>query len=96
MFDAEAALKEGASDLGFDLSTRGLPHKRDFARVVSAWKTAKVMAETKLQTDAVARAHGVLVTLLPCDWTSMLTEFKKKYGAHISDDHVVSLFEEEQ
>ena len=36
MFDAEAALKEGASDLGFDLSTGGLPHKREFARVVSA------------------------------------------------------------
>ena len=109
MFDAEAALKEGASDLGFNLSTGGLPHKREFARVVSAWKTAKIVAETKLQTDAVARAHGVPVTLLPCDWTSILTEFKKKYGSHIADDrlpkstfkaeplsHVVSLFEEEQ
>ena len=85
MFDAEAALKEGASDLGFDLSTGGLPRKREFARVVSAWKTAKVMA----------RAHGVPVTLLPCDWTSILTEFKKKYGAHISDDRLPaqSMFE---
>ena len=88
MYDAEAALKEGASDLGFDLSTGGLPHKREIARVVSAWKTAKVMAETKLQTDAVARAHGVPVILLPCDWTSILTEFKKKYGIHISDDRL--------
>ena len=69
MFNAEAALKDGASDLGFNLSTGGLPHKREFARVVSAWKTAKVMAETKVQTDAVARAHGVPVTLLPSDWT---------------------------
>ena len=34
MFDSEAALKEGASDLGFDLTTGGLPHKREFARVV--------------------------------------------------------------
>ena len=88
MFYAEAALKEGASDLGFDLSTGSLPHKREFARVVSAWKTAKVMVETKLQTDAVARAHGVPITLLPCDWTSILTECKKKYGAHISDDRL--------
>ena len=63
MYDAEAALKEGASDLGFDLSTGGLPHKREFAHLVAAWKTAKVMAETKLQTDAVARAHGYR---LPC------------------------------
>ena len=76
MFDSEAALKEGASDLGFDLTSGGLPHKREFARVVTSWKTAKVMSETKLQTDAVARAHGVPVTLLPCDWTSLVTEFK--------------------
>ena len=95
MFDAEAALKEGASDLGFDLSTGGSPHKREFARVVSAWKTAKVMAESKLQTDAVARAHGVPVTLLSFDWTSILTKFKKKYEAHISDDRLPaqSMFE---
>ena len=86
MFDSEAALKEGASDLGFDLTTGGLPHKREFARVVTSWKTAKVMSETKLQTDAVARAHGVPVTLLPCDWTSLATEFKNKFGKHIPDD----------
>ena len=77
MFDSEAALKDGASDLRFNLTAGGLPHKREFARVVTSWKTAKVMAETKLQTDAVAKAHGLPVTLLPCDWTSILTEFRK-------------------
>ena len=51
MFDSEAALKEGASDLGFDLTSGGLPHKREFARVVTSWKTAKVMSETNLQTQ---------------------------------------------
>ena len=95
MFDSDSALKEGASDLGFDLTTGGLPHKREFARVVTSWKTAKVMSETKLQTDAVARAHGVPVTLLPCDWTSLLTEFKNKFGKHIPDDKLPaqSMFE---
>ena len=95
MYDAEAALKEGASDLGFDLSTGGLPHKREFARLVSARKTAKVMAETELHADDVARAHGVPVTLLPCDWTSILAECEKKYGSHISDDRLPaqSMFE---
>ena len=95
MFDSEAALKEGASDLGFDLTSGGLPHKREFARVVTSWKTAKVMSETKLQTDAVARAHGVPVTLLPCDWTSLITEFKNKHGKHIPDDKLPaqSMFE---
>ena len=77
MFDSEAALKDGASDLEFDLTAGGLPHKREFARVVTSWKTAKVMAETKLQTDAVARAHGLPVALLPCDWTSILSELRK-------------------
>ena len=81
-------LKDGASDLGFDSVAGGLPHKREFARVVTAWKTAKVMAETKLQTDAVARAYGVPVTLLPCDWTSIITEFKKKFGTHVPGDRL--------
>ena len=95
MYDSESSLKEEAADLGFDLSTGGLPHKREFARIVTAWKTAKVMAETKLQTDAVAKAHGVPVTLLPCDWTSIMTEFKNKFGNHISDDRLPaqSMFE---
>ena len=86
MFDSEAALKEGAADLGIDMVAGGLPQKREFARVVTPWKTAKVMTETKLQTDAVARAHGIPVTLLPCDWVSLMTEFRKKYGNHIADD----------
>ena len=53
------------------------------------------MAETKLQTDAVAKAHGLPVTLLPCDWTSILSEFKKKYGTQIPDDRLPaqSMFE---
>ena len=95
MYDSESSLKEGAADLGFDLATGGLSHKREFARIVTAWKTAKVMAETKLQTDAVAKAHGVPVTLLPCDWTSIMTEFKNKFGNHISDDRLPaqSMFE---
>ena len=75
MFDTETALKDGAAD-------------REFARVVTAWKTAKVMAETKLQTDAVAKAHGVPTTLLPCDWTSILVEFKEKFGSHISEERL--------
>ena len=53
------------------------------------------MAGNKLQTDAVARAHGVPVTLLPCDWTSIIAEFKKKYGNHIADERLPaqSMFE---
>ena len=86
MFDSESTLKDGAADLGTNLMGGGLPHKREFARVVTAWKTAKVMTETKIQTDAVARAHGVPVTLLPADWSAMMTEFKRNFGSHIPDD----------
>ena len=88
MFDSEATLKQGAADLGTDLVSGGLAHKREFARVVTACKRAKVMSETKLQTDAVARAHGVPVTLLPADWTAVLTEFKNNHGTHIPDDRL--------
>ena len=35
MFDSESTLKDGAADLGTDLVSGGLPHKREFARVVN-------------------------------------------------------------
>ena len=43
----------------------------------------------------MARAHGVLVTLLPFDWTSIMTEFKNNFGNRISDDRLPaqSMFE---
>ena len=31
MFDSETGLKDGAPDLGFDLTSGGSPHKREFA-----------------------------------------------------------------
>ena len=88
MFDSESTLKDGAADVGTNLMGGGLPHKREFARVVTAWKTAKIMTETKIQTDAVARAHGVPVTLRPADWSAMMSEFKRKFGSHIPDDRL--------
>ena len=80
MFDSESTLKDGAADLGTNLSGGGLPHKREFARVVTAWKTAKVMAETKIQTDVVARAHGVPVTLLLANRTAMIPNLSANSG----------------
>ena len=72
LFGSESKLKDGAADLGIDLSGGGLPHKLESARVVTCWETAKAISETKLQTDAVARAHGLPVTLLPADWTAIM------------------------
>ena len=62
LFDSETTLNMSAADLGANLSGSDLRRKRKFSRLVTAWKTATVMSETKLQTDAVARAHGVPVT----------------------------------
>ena len=39
MFDSESTLKDCAADLGIDLSGGALTHKREFARVVTCWKT---------------------------------------------------------
>ena len=30
----------------------------------------------------------VPVTLLPADWTAMMTEFKRKHGIHVHDDRL--------
>ena len=90
MFDSETTLNMSAADLGADLVGGGLSHKREFLRLVTARKTEKVMSETKLQTDAVARAHGVPVTPLPVDWIAMMTEFIRMHGTHIHDDRLAA------
>ena len=53
------------------------------------------MADTKLQTDAVAKVRGLQVTLLPCDWTSHSYGVQEKYGNQIPDDRLPaqSMFE---
>ena len=67
MFDSEAALKEGAGDLGIDMTAGGLPHKREFARVVTAWKTAKVMADKvadrRSRESAWSPSHAIALRL---------------------------------
>ena len=68
--ETEAGMKSNAADFGGDLH-RGSSLTRDTAR-----EQAKVMTETQLQTEAVARAHRQPVTTFPCDWTSLMTEFK--------------------
>ena len=65
-------------------------HEREFARIVTAWKPAKTVCETKIQTDAVARAHGLPNTLLPADWTALLTEFKSMHSKHLPDDKLLA------
>ena len=42
MFDSESTLRDGAADLGYELVwVVDSPHKREFARVVTAWENSK-------------------------------------------------------
>ena len=75
-------LKTVALDMGIDLSGGGMPHKREFARITTAWKKAKVT------TDALQRQHGELIAMLPEDWTSVVVQFKKKYGTDLPDEEL--------
>ena len=64
---------------------KGFTHKRELAKVVKAWKDAKVHSETKVKYDSVARAHGEPVSMLSADWNQLLAAFKQKYGEHLHD-----------
>ena len=79
-------MKTHVADFGTDMSSGGLPHEKEMVCVVAAWKQANVMAGTELRTDALAKVHGHPVTMLPCDSTSIMTEFKTRYGKQIPEE----------
>ena len=97
MFDSEAALKDGASDLGFDLSTGGLPHKREFARPSSTLgKPQKLCLRLSSKQTLLLEPT---VFLSRCSRVigrqSSRNSIKNKYGKHIPDDKLPaqSMFE---
>ena len=47
-------------------------HIREMARMVKAWNSAKIQAEVKTKVDAVAKAHGEPISMLKCDWVSLI------------------------
>ena len=66
-FDAtEEGLKTSAADFDINLGPggRGLSHKRELARLVTAQKQAKVQSDVKLNLDAVAKALGEPVDIM--------------------------------
>ena len=60
------------SGLGIDPAA-GFSHSREMAKMVKAWNSAKVQAEAKTKVDAVAKAHGEPISMLKCDWVSLMT-----------------------
>ena len=88
LVEETSELKEISSDLGIDVSTGGMPHGRGLSKVTAAWKRAKAQADVKEQTEALQKQHGERITLLPEDWTSIMVQFKAKYGNDLTDDEL--------
>ena len=44
--------------------------------------------EPNSRTDALAKVHGHPVTMLPCDSTSIMTEFNTRYGKQIPEENL--------
>ena len=86
--DAPEELRSIASDLGIDLTSGGMPHKREFSKVLMAWKRTKVQTEVKTSTEALQRQHGEPVRMLPEDWTSVIVKFKSKYGSNLQEEEL--------
>ena len=53
---------------------------------MKAWSTARVQNEAKTKVDATARAHGESISMLNCDWTSLMRKFREQYGKHLKDE----------
>ena len=86
--DTPEELKTIASDLGINLTDGGMPHKREYAKVLTAWKRTKAQVEVKTSTEALQRQHGEPVRMLPEDWTSVIVKFKSKYGSNLQEEEL--------
>ena len=64
----EDGLRETAKQaFGIDIS-KGFEHKREMAKLLQAWSQGKVMNDTKVKVDALAKAHGEQTAMLPEDY----------------------------
>ena len=66
----------------------GMPHKREYSKVLMAWKRTKAQVEVKTSTEALQRQHGEPVRMLPEDWTSIIVKFKSKYGTNLQEEEL--------
>ena len=60
-------------------------HSRETAKLVTAWNNAKVQAEVKTNVNAVAKTHGEPISMLKCDWVSLMTRFGDQHGDNIHE-----------
>ena len=83
LVETASEMKEITSDLGIGVSTGGMPHRRELAKVTMAWKRAKAQAGVKEQTEALQKQHGERITLLPEDWTSIMSSSRQSTGTTV-------------
>ena len=74
------------SNLTFTNVQRNTAQQLQMAKFIKGWILAKVQAYTKLTIDAIAKAQGEPLTMLPADWTSLMVQFNSKNW--ISDEEV--------
>ena len=86
--DTVDGLKTVALDMVIYFLGGGMPHKREFARITTAWKKVRSQADIKVTTEALQRQHGEPIAMLPEDWTSVVVQFKKKYGTDLPDEEL--------
>ena len=68
----------------------GFSHNREMAKMVKAWNSAKVQADIKTKVDAVAKAHGEPVSMLKCDWISLMTRFCDQHGDNVHESRLLA------
>ena len=61
----------------------GFKHKRELGRLLTLWNTAKVQRDTKVQIEAVHKAHGEPISMIVLDWSSLIRTFNTKYTNNI-------------
>ena len=75
----EGSTQAVSAGLGVDPAL-GFSHNREMAKMVKAWNSAKIQADIKTKVDAVAKAHGEPVSMLKCDWVSLMTRCGDQHG----------------
>ena len=98
LVDSPEELRTVASDLGINLADGRMPHKREYSKVLMAWKRTKAQVEVETSTEALQRQRGEPVRMLPEDWTSVIVKFKSKYGTNLQEEELLAqaYFEEFQ
>ena len=86
--DSPEELRSISADVGINLKDGGMRHKREFSKVLMEWKRTKAQVEVKTSTEAQQKQHGEPIRMLPEDWTSVMVQFKTKYGTNLKEEEL--------